>query len=145
MKDEMKQMDYEWELLQLLIRLVPEWGEADTVQGEMVRIVERFVIPYCVQEGSTLTSTRLFRRLPAYLYRQLCKGIVFDADTLLQIRRDIEEIRALAQAPGEGFRRSGEPGAWDALYRLRARVVDWCRHHPDLIPRQVTLTPLPVM
>lgn len=141
MRHEMGQIDYKRELFALSVRLVPEWGEADTVQGEMVRAVGRLALVCSVGEDHQWTTKAEFRRLSVYLYRHLRKGCVFNPDTMSQIRQDVEEIRAPAQAPGRGGRRSRELGGTDALSRLMDRVVDWCRHHPQLIPRQVTPVP----
>ena len=129
MKHETEQIGYGWELFALSVRLVPERGEADTVQGELVRAVGRLALVYSVGEDLQWTTNAGLRRLPVYLYRQLRKGGVFGPDTMCQIRQDVEEIRALAQAPGCGRRRSREPGGTDALSRLMHRVVDWCHQH----------------
>lgn len=122
-----------WELLALEIRLVPEWGQAPTVQGEMVRAIRQLQFACAFRSIGLPVEGGNDQTFASYLRHHLSTGNVFAGETLRQIEQDLELLAGDAH-PGEINQQAGK----DALFRMRARVVDWCRHHPRPLPREVT-------
>ena len=120
-------------LLALQIRLVPEWGQAATVQGELVRAF-RQLQGACVFRWQGLPYDGGVRQtFASYLRHHLGTGNVFDAETLGQVEQDLAMLGGCAD-PETVNQQLGT----DALSRLQARVVAWCEHHPELVTREVT-------
>ena len=121
------------ELLRLVARLVPERGQADTVQGEMVRAIWQLPNVFACRSSGIPTNEGEDQLYASFLRHHLGTGNVFDADTVRQIEQD------LAVLTGPVARGGDIPQAVkDALVRTQARVVEWCRLHPELLPREVT-------
>jgi hypothetical protein len=115
---------YEEEFIRLWEDLVPRMGEAPTVQGEMVRVIGR-LLRECRGNGNLNWEwdSSFFRSMIDFLEAHLCGPELVD---------EIEGIREALCEAREYARCDAEP-----LHYLQSIVVDWCRSHPDPIPRSV--------
>jgi len=122
---------YDEEYAELWERLVPKSGRADTVQGELVRTIGRLASEY--YRNGNVNWDEGFRKFTDFLYRHLRDEVVFDEGTIRRIEEDIAEIRRYGEE-GEEF--SYEEGE-DVFDRTTDRVVEWCRRHPEPIPKTI--------
>ena len=114
------------EFFDLFDQLVPESGQAATVQGEVVRAVMKLSSDF-VSNGYANWDAG-YERLSAFALRHLGDG-TFGPQTCVGIRSDIEHAQAYGR--GEDY------GGYDleaAFDRLMQASVGWCRRHPDPIP-----------
>jgi hypothetical protein len=110
--------------------LVPESGQADTVQGELVRAIGRLAGE--LSRNGNMNWDDGFRRFVRYLRQHLMNPSAFGKPARDQIDEDLREIEEV----GEG---TASYSAWDrecAYDRVTDRVVEWCRLHPDPIARK---------
>jgi hypothetical protein len=114
------------EFFALFEQFVPEFGQASTVQGELVRSVMKL--------SNDLVSNGLanwdpdYERLCAFALRKLTDG-TFGPATSTGVRTDIEQL--------QNYGRGEDTGDFDleaACDRLMQAVVAWCEAHPDPIP-----------
>lgn len=112
-------------------KLVPKEGQADTIQGELVRAIGKLSDEF--YRNGNINWDMGFRMCTNFLYRRLRDDKVFNAGTIKQIEKDIAEIRGL----GNGKNSPGcmEEGEEDAFDRITDRVVEWCWRYPELIKR----------
>ena len=113
------------EFFELFGQLVPESGQASTVQGELVRVVMKLSNDF-VSNGYANWDAG-YERLSGFALRHLTDG-TFGPQTSAGIRSDIEH----AQAYGRGE----ETGGYDleaAFDRLMEASVGWCQRHPNPI------------
>ena len=114
------------EFFDLFDQLVPESGQASTVQGELVRVVMKLSNDFVSNGYSNWDSG--YERLSEFAVRHLTDG-TFKPQTSAGIRSDIEH----AQAYGRGE----DIGGYDleaAFDRLMQATVGWCQRHPNPIP-----------
>ena len=118
--------------------LVPLSGQAETIQGELVRAIGRLGSEY--SRNGNANWNRSFRMLTNYLLRHLSDPQVFDPDTVIQIRDDIDAIR-LCSRPGYSPLLYSTPPAdgissfeltGDSFDRVKDRVVEWCAAYPEM-------------
>jgi hypothetical protein len=110
--------------------LVPRSGQAETVQGELVRAIGRLATEW--SRNGNINWDDGFLRFVEYLREHLLRPTAFDKPTRDQIDADLREIEAI----GEG---TAGYSAWDeecAYDRVTDRVVEWCRMHPEPIARE---------
>ncbi|CAN5196924.1 hypothetical protein BH23ACT9_BH23ACT9_00260 [soil metagenome] len=101
---------------------VPRRGQADTVQGELMRAVERLRDE--AQRNGNLNWGPSHVTLLEYLRTTLLDADLFDADRCSAIVADADRLLDFEH-----------PEVDDAPYdRLCDRVVEWARAHPDPIP-----------
>jgi hypothetical protein len=106
--------------------LVPHRGQASTVQGELLRAVEK--LRWEAQENGNINWDEGFLMLLDFLGKHLA-GHGIEAD-LARLR----EFLPAAQLDDDADRGS-LPCVEDALYnRLEAAVVAFARAHPQLLP-----------
>lgn len=97
---------------------VPSRGQAETVQGELLRSVEKLRDE--AQRNGNVNFGEGHVRLARLLEETLTTG-PFDATTKQQIRDDVARLLD-----------AEHPATNDPIYdRLTDRVVEWCRAHPD--------------
>ena len=104
--------------------LVPPLGQADTVQGELLRAAER--LRGEAHRNGNINWNDNFELLLDFLKEHLCDTDIFSEETVEQTRTDIANLRG------------GEMNAQvnDEIYaRLKKRVVEYCEHHPELIEK----------
>lgn len=129
---------YQKEAQQLWASLVPQSGQADTVQGELVRVIGRLASEeYRNGNGNW---DRGFRMYTNFLAKHLPDEAVFDAEQLTQIKEDIQQIRYYgSRSPHVREVTPTVPYAKgeDAFDRLTDRVVEWCQHYTEPIKREL--------
>ncbi|NEA72582.1 hypothetical protein C8250_041410 [Streptomyces sp. So13.3] len=101
---------------------VPKRGQADTVQGELIRAVEK-LRDEAVRNGN-INWDDSFERLVLFLQRTLSDSQVFDTSASQEIADDL----TLISDPGV----PADDGPFD---RLTDCLVVWCREHPDPVAR----------
>jgi hypothetical protein len=117
------------EFFTLFERLVPKSGQADTVQGELVRAIGRMSDEY-FRNGFGNWDVG-YERLAAFALRHLTDG-TFGPQTTTGIATDIDRIQAYA--------RHEDIGGFDldaAFDRLLGATAEWCKRHPDIISRSL--------
>ncbi|MFY7840953.1 MAG: hypothetical protein ACOVP7_11795 [Lacibacter sp.] len=93
---------------------VPKSGQAATVQGELLRAVEKLA-DEAQRNGNINFHPKCHGILITYLRKYLLDDKLFNKETLHQIRKDLDRISI-----------ENNPYLEDDLYdRLRQRVVDW--------------------
>lgn len=102
---------------------VPEHGQADTVQGELIRAVER------LRDEAQRNANENWRRdhelLVEFVRDTLVDSGLFDASGVEEIQSDTERLLDFE-----------DPETGDELYdRLTERVVEWSRAHPEPVAR----------
>lgn len=119
---------YQSEYKALWNELVPASGQAETVQGELVRVIGRLASEYYRNgNGNWDMGFRMYTNL---LHKHLRDARVFQPDTFAGIELDINVIRAW----GSGTREMDYTDGEDPFDRLTDRVVEWCQHYPTLLP-----------
>lgn len=118
---------YQDEYGELWDRLVPESGKAETVQGEVVRLIGRLAVEY--YRNGNMNWDRDYDAMLAWLSSTIQDASVFDDDMLKTIEQDVEYVRQNGES-GTGPLTHGE----DEYDRLTDRVVEWCRHNTELKP-----------
>ncbi|MEU8249947.1 hypothetical protein [Nonomuraea sp. NPDC048916] len=97
---------------------VPRRGQADTVQGELLRAVEKLRDE--AQRNGNINWDEHHERLLAYLRQTLTRSGLFTGEILAELAMDLDRLA--------DFER---PLTNDAPFdRITYRVVDWCRAHP---------------
>lgn len=115
------------EFFDLWERLVPQSGQADTVQGELIRAIGRMTNEFASNGFANWDSG--YERLSDFALRHLTDG-TFGPQTTAGIRADIEHIQIYA--------RGGKIDGYDleaAFDRLMQATAGWCQRHPDRILR----------
>jgi hypothetical protein len=115
-------MEYPDEARSLWQTSVPRNGQAATVQGELLRAVEKLRDE--AQRNGNINWNDSHQALIAYLRDTLLGSAVFDQAAALEIETDLDRLS-----------RYEYPEASDAPYdRLADRVIGWCRAHPKPLP-----------
>lgn len=130
--------NFDSELSELWKKLVPKEGEAETIQGEMVRANGML--------GNDFYRSDFCNWFPKYynfhqfLVANLIDENTFKPFTLAVIRADLRAIKSYGNIvasitkPNETPSFELIPDMETVLSRLDAAVLTWCRRHPDLIP-----------
>lgn len=113
---------------QLWSELVPESGQAATIQGELVRAIGRMT-EELVRNGYANWDSG-YEILSAFLAEHLSDG-TFGSQTSTGVKKDIEMIQKYAR--GEEIEYDFE----EAHERLQQAVAAWCANHPELRPLQM--------
>lgn len=116
---------YQKEYDEIFDLLVPQSGEAESLQGELVRAIRKLESDYYRNGSANFFPS--YQRLATFLRQRLSLKSIFDEETIAQIEEDIETMRQ----HGRGF-----TGADENCYdRITDRVVEYCRARPNLIWR----------
>jgi len=120
-------------------KLVPKKGEAETIQGEMVRALGRMEGDYFRNGFGNWYPT--FYDFSQFLIANLIDESTFKPFTLSVLRADIRTIvfSGNTAAVGEDLEGTittcwGGIGTEDAMNRIAAAIVVWCERNPKLIP-----------
>jgi hypothetical protein len=105
-------------------RYVPRAGQAATVQGELIRAVEKLRDE--AQRNGNLNWDQGCEILARYLRSTLTGSGLFATASVEQINRDVARILDF-----EDPETSDDPYDW-----LTDRVVEWARAHPDPVPHE---------
>ena len=117
-------MRYEQEARTLWQTYVPKRGQADTVQGELIRAVEKLRDE--AQRNGNINWRRDHVILAEYVSETLIRSGLFDEEATAEIQRDIARLLDYEH-----------PETMDEPYdRLTDHIVEWARVHPEAVPRQ---------
>jgi len=103
-------------------RYVPRQGQSDTVQGELLRCVEK-LRDEAERNGNGNYGAQ-HRRLVSFL-RTMLTARDFPAEQAAQLRADLKLI-SRADYPVT------DDDVWD---RITERLMEWCLAHPDPVPK----------
>lgn len=102
---------------------VPPRGQVETVQGELIRSVEKLRDE--AQRNGNVNWRSDHERLIAFVRGTLLGSGLFDTAAETEIESDTRRLRDF-EHPATG----DEP-----FDRLTDRIVEWSRAHPDPVPR----------
>ena len=118
---------YEEEARALWQTSVPRAGQATTVQGELLRAVERLRDE--AQRNGNINWGDGHQALIAYIRANLLRSQLFENTVVQEIETDLDRLS-----------RFEYPETSDAPYdRLVDRVIEWCHAHPDPVPHPCNL------
>lgn len=120
---------YDQEYADLWRQFVPQSGQADTVQGELLRAIGRLASEF--YRNGNLNWDEGFRAFADFLQWQLRDVSSFDEGAICAMEEDLAEIRRYGEDEVELSIEECE----DAFDRVTDRVVEWCRAHPEPVPR----------
>ncbi len=93
---------------------VPKTGQAQTVQGELLRAIEKLA-DEAQRNGNINFNANCHGIFIAYLKKYLTDSIIFDEQNIRQIIKDLDRIS-----------KEDDPYTADDLYdRLGERIIDW--------------------
>ncbi|AUC17136.1 hypothetical protein BTO06_15835 [Tenacibaculum sp. SZ-18] len=104
---------------------VPKSGQAETVQGELLRAVEKLRDE--AHRNGNINWDNGHEILGLYVKDTLINSNEFDQETVKQIKSDIQRLLIFEQ-----------PYLEDDIYdRLTDRIVDWFIKHPDPVSHEL--------
>jgi hypothetical protein len=118
--------------------LVPSGGEAETLQGEIVRAVGRLEDEYNRNGNVNWEPGGYHNEFVEFLKQRLADPTTFDAATVKEIWNAAERVRLAAEDleteifEGEEIR-TQKHSADPAFPVLIKRAVEWCQKHPEPI------------
>jgi hypothetical protein len=116
-------VEYFEEARSLWLQYVPARGQAETVQGELIRAVEKLRDE--AQRNGNLNWRGDHVILARYIRDQLVGSGIFTGAAASEIEQDVGRLLD-AELPETS----------DETYdRLSDRIVEWSRAHPDPVPR----------
>ena len=116
-------MKYPSEAQYLWDTYVPDRGQADTVQGELIRAIEK--LRWEAQTNGNINWDTGFEILADYLQDTLCTSSVFDDPAKDELQRDISRIKDFDY-----------PVVEDDIYdRVTDRIVEWYQENKTPIPK----------
>jgi hypothetical protein len=102
---------------------VPKSGQAETVQGELLRAIERLA-DEAQRNGNVNFNKDCHGIFISFIRQYLNDEKLFDKATIKQINQDLDTISI-----------EDQPYTDDDLYdRLRDRIIDWYLNNKTLIP-----------
>ncbi|MFC8930755.1 hypothetical protein ACFT1A_01690 [Rhodococcus sp. NPDC057135] len=119
-------MKYFDEVHKIWTTLVPPYGPAETVQGELLRALEQLRAE-AQRNGNINYEVGDYADYVTYLRTRLIDSRVFNKEALTEIEIDLNRL-----ADFEFPETDDEP--YD---RLSDRIVEWVRVHPEMIPNTV--------
>lgn len=103
---------------------VPKSGQADTVQGELIRAIEKLRDE--AQRNGNCNWDHGHETFCSFIRDTLCGSGTFDKATIAEIKSDIARLEDYEH-----------PYCEDDLFdRLTDRIVEWYHRHPDPIPHK---------
>ncbi len=116
-------MLYREEAKKLFDTYAPDSGQADTVQGELIRCVYHLRME--AYRNGNMNWDRGFVLMADYLQNTLCVGDEFNKAEKKQIKADLKRIKKFNDVLDD-----------DTLYdRITDKVVEWSRLHTEPINR----------
>ena len=117
-------MRYEEDARALWQTYVPKRGQADTVQGELIRAVEKLRDE--AQRNGNVNWGKNHVLLAEYLRHTLARSGLFDEAATAEIQRDVARLLDY-----------NYPETSDEPYdRITDHIVEWARADPDAVSRQ---------
>lgn len=115
-------MKYPEEARKLWQMYVPKSGQADTVQGELIRAIERLRDE--AHRNGNMNWDSGHKILADFILDTLTASKIFSKDVKDEIKNDIQRIKEYKK-----------PYMEDDLYdRLTDRVVEWSQEHKEPVP-----------
>lgn len=118
--------------------LVPKAGQAASLQGELIRAIEK--LRWEAQGNGNINWDDRFEMFVDFLRDHLLAQDFFSHDEKSSMTADLDRLTAFItpdQLAEDHSRDHLLPYVGDDLYdRLTAHVVKFCRHFPQIIPRQ---------
>lgn len=135
---EMPKLSVEDEFFRLWKELVPSAGEAETLQGELIRAVGRLEDEYNRNGNVNWEPGGYHNEFVEFIKRRLADPETFDAETVREIQAAAELVRLAAEDletevfEGEEIQvqKHSADSAFPVLFR---RAVEWCHRHPEPI------------
>lgn len=103
---------------------VPERGQADTVQGELLRAIEKLRDE--AQRNGNINWDNGHVILVDYIQEKLSNSDIFDSDAKQEINEDIRRIKEYTSP-------ETNDEMWD---RLSDRIMEWYLNNKEPIPHQ---------
>jgi hypothetical protein len=122
-----KSYDWKKEHQRLWAALVPKEGQADTLQGELIRIVGKLT-DEAYRNGNMNWDSEC-EKMWRFVAKHLCAADTFTAREREMIQDLVECIIADKDDPDVS-------GDGSTFYLVNEKVVDWCMAHPDPIPHK---------
>lgn len=120
-----KRYDWKKEHARLWKELVPPTGQADTVQGELIRIAGKLT-DQAFRNGN-MNWDADHERMWRYIGETIIDDPIFSVEDKAQLREKIEVIIRDQECPNL----SGDSSPY---HFVSEKVVDWCIAHPTPIP-----------
>jgi hypothetical protein len=120
-----KAYDWKKEHDRLWATLVPKEGQADTLQGELIRIVGKLTDE--AYRNGNINWDSDCERMWRFVANHLCAADTFTAKEREMIRELVEGIIDDKDDPDVS-------GDGSPCYLVNEKVVDWCMAHPEPIP-----------
>ncbi len=122
-----KKKTYNWKKEQgrLWRELVPTDGQADTLQGELIRIASK-LMDQAYRNGN-MNWDADHERMWRFIAQKIASDPIFNSSEQTLIREKIGEIIRDEASPD--LSGDGSP-----YYIITEKVVDWCMAHPQPIP-----------
>lgn len=117
--------------------LVPKSGQANSIQGEILRSIEK--LRWEAQVNGNINWDIKFEAFVDFLDITLCNEESFSKDNIKSIKADLDRLKNFIYPEKSESRLniSELPYIKDDLYdRLVECMVAYCRQHPKLIPHQ---------
>ena len=117
--------------------LVPKSGQADSVQGEILRAIER--LRWEAQENGNINWDDRFEMFINFLHNTLGNEEGFSKETRASIAVDLERLKNFIPPDKLESRSQASdlPYVEDNLYdRIVNHLISYCRQHPQVIPRK---------
>jgi hypothetical protein len=111
-------------------KLVPEYGQSLSVQGELVRAIGRMTNEFTVNGYCNWDEG--YEIICSFLEEHLTDGTFVQHENE-DIRGDVEVIRKYARR--KNLQKGVDVG--ECHDRLVVKVIQWCQKHPTLIPRMI--------
>jgi hypothetical protein len=106
-------------------KLVPKSGQAETVQGELLRAIEK-LSDEAQRNGNINFHKNCHGLLIEYLRKYLADKTIFEPEKIIEINSDLERLSKF-----------NYPYTEDDIYdRITNRIVDWYLKNPIQIPHQ---------
>ncbi|HCS40534.1 MAG TPA: hypothetical protein DIW44_13240 [Anaerolineaceae bacterium] len=117
--------------------LVPKQGQADSIQGEILRAIERLRTE--AQENGNINWDDGYEQFVAFLQATFENENNFSAEIKESINSDLFRLKNFLPVDKLEFdsQKSMLPYVDDDLYdRLDGHLIQFCRLHPQVIPRK---------
>jgi len=122
-----KRYDWKKEQGRLWKELVPADGQADTLQGELIRFAGKLTDQ--AYRNGNMNWDSDHERMWRFIGEKIADDPIFSSEEQALIREKIEEIIRDEERPDL----SGEGSPY---YIRTEKVVDWCMAYPDPIPHR---------
>jgi hypothetical protein len=107
--------------------LVPQRGQAETVQGELLRCIGK-ITDEAYRNGNENWDEQ-FEKMAQFIGSTLDDPTVFSAGERAKIRSSVDRIVRNPDSPDTSGRGS-------SYYYLGEKAIEWCGHYKELIPRE---------